>query len=90
MAPETPDVERLRAGVFVERVSVEPWNFGTGSEIERVTQTGAFRTSDVEQMRMDVFEHLGIAQASNTWGRPSRGARSSSTPEVRLELAVLK
>jgi hypothetical protein len=28
---------------------------------KRVIPTGAFRTSDIEQMRMGIIEHLGIA-----------------------------
>ena len=63
-APETPeDVPRFRSVVFVERGSVQPWTFGSGPEAKRVTPTGVFRTSDIEQMRMGVLEHLGIALA---------------------------
>ena len=63
-APEAPgDINRLRAVVFLERGSVQPWSFGSGEETKRVTPTGVFRTSDIEQMRMGVLEHLGIAQA---------------------------
>ena len=63
-APETPDdLNRFRAVVLVERGSVQPWSFGSGQEAKRVTPTGVFRTSDIEQMRMGVLEHLGIAQA---------------------------
>src|SRR5580698_7676201 len=47
-APESPeDLHRFCAVVFVERDSVQPWSF---------------RTGDIEQMRMGVLEHLGIAQ----------------------------
>ena len=63
-APETPeDIKHFRSVVFVERGTVQPWKFGSGSDAKRVTPTGVFRTSDIEQMRMGVLEHLGIAQA---------------------------
>src|ERR1700686_3563555 len=63
-APESPDdLNRFRGVVFVERGSVQPWSFGSGQDAKRVIPTGVFRTSDIEQMRMGVLEHLGIAQA---------------------------
>ena len=63
-APESPeDLQRFQAVVFVLRGSVQPWSFGTGPEAKRVIPKGVFRTSDLEQMRMGVLEHLGIAQA---------------------------
>ena len=63
-APESPeDISRLRSVVFVERGSAQPWTFGSGENAKRVVPTGVFRTSDIEQMRMGVLEHLGIAQA---------------------------
>jgi DNA-binding transcriptional LysR family regulator len=63
-APQSPeDLHRFRSVVFVERGSVQPWIFGSGQEAKRVIPTGVFRTSDIEQMRMGVLEHLGIAQA---------------------------
>jgi len=63
-APESPDdLSRFRSVVFVERGSVQPWRFGAGRDAKRVIPTGVFRTSDLEQMRMGVLEHLGIAQA---------------------------
>ena len=59
-SPESPDdLTRQRAVVLVERGSVQPWTFAS----KRVIPTGVFRTSDIEQMRMGVLEHLGIAQA---------------------------
>jgi len=62
--PESPeDLKRFRSVVFVARDSVQPWSFGAGQEMKRVIPTGVFRTSDMEQMRMGVLEHLGIAQA---------------------------
>jgi DNA-binding transcriptional LysR family regulator len=63
-APESPeDLRRFRSVVFVERGSVQPWSFGAGPDSKRIVPKGVFRTSDVEQMRMGVLEHLGIAQA---------------------------
>ena len=63
-APESPgDLSRFRSIVFVERGAVQPWTFGSGRDAKRVIPTGVFRTSDIEQMRMGVLEHLGIAQA---------------------------
>src|SRR5882724_99508 len=63
-APESPDdLNRFQSVVFVERGSVKPWTFGSGQDAKRVVPTGVFRTSDIEQMRMGVLEHLGIAQA---------------------------
>jgi DNA-binding transcriptional LysR family regulator len=63
-APGSPDeLSRFRSVVFMERGAVQPWKFGSGEEIKRVIPTGVFRTSDIEQMRMGVLEHLGIAQA---------------------------
>jgi LysR family transcriptional regulator for bpeEF and oprC len=63
-APESPDdLNRFRSVVFVERGSVQPWRFGSGRDAKRVIPTGVFRTSDIEQVRMGVLEHLGIAQA---------------------------
>jgi DNA-binding transcriptional LysR family regulator len=62
--PESPeDVSRFRSVVFVERGSAQPWKFGSGQDVKPVIPTGVFRTSDIEQMRMGVLEHLGIAQA---------------------------
>src|SRR6202050_2525304 len=64
-APESPeDLNRFRSVVFVERGSAQPWSFGSGQAVKRVIPIGVFRTSDIEQMRMGVLEHLGIAQAS--------------------------
>jgi len=63
-SPESPDdLHRFRSVVFVERGSIQPWSFGSGRDVKRVIPTGVFRTSDVEQMRVGVLEHLGIAQA---------------------------
>jgi DNA-binding transcriptional LysR family regulator len=63
-APQSPEeLTRFRSVVFVERGSVQPWSFGSGRDAKRVIPTGVFRTSDIEQMRMGVIEHLGIAQA---------------------------
>ena len=63
-APAAPeDLNRFRSVVFVERGSVQPWSFGSGQEAKHVIPTGVFRTSDIEQMRMGVLEHLRITQA---------------------------
>jgi DNA-binding transcriptional LysR family regulator len=63
-APAAPeDLNRFRSVVFVERGSVQTWSFGSGQDAKHVIPTGVFRTSDIEQMRMGVLEHLGIAQA---------------------------
>jgi DNA-binding transcriptional LysR family regulator len=63
-APESPEeLQHFRSVVFIERGSVQPWGFGSGQNAKRVIPTGVFRTSDIEQMRMGVLEHLGIAQA---------------------------
>jgi DNA-binding transcriptional LysR family regulator len=62
--PESPEeLSRFRSVVFVEQGSVQPWSFGSGPDAKRVIPTGVFRTSDVDQMRIGVLEHLGIAQA---------------------------
>src|ERR1700692_3238079 len=61
--PESPeDLRRFPAVVFVERGSAQPWSIGSGQDAKRIVPTGVFRTSDIEQMRMGVLEHLGIAQ----------------------------
>jgi DNA-binding transcriptional LysR family regulator len=63
-APEAPeDLNRFRSVVSVEQGSVQPWSFGSEQNAKRVIPTGVFRTSDIEQVRMGVLEHLGIAQA---------------------------
>ena len=63
-APESPeDLARFQSVVFVERGAAQPWTFGSGPEAKRIVPKGVFRTSDIEQMRMGVLEHLGIAQA---------------------------
>jgi DNA-binding transcriptional LysR family regulator len=63
-APESlEDLNRFQSVVFVERGSVQPWSFGSGQDAKRIIPTGVFRTSNIEQMRMGVLEHLGIAQA---------------------------
>jgi DNA-binding transcriptional LysR family regulator len=63
-APESPnDLHRFRAVVLVERGSVRPWSFGSGQDAQRVIPTGVLRAGDMEQMRMGVLEHLGMAQA---------------------------
>ncbi len=63
-APESPDdLNRFQSVLLIERGSVQPWTFGSGRDVKSVIPKGVFRTSDIEQMRMGVLEHLGIAQA---------------------------
>jgi LysR family transcriptional regulator for bpeEF and oprC len=63
-SPESlEDLNRFRSVLYIERGSVQPWSFGSGPDAKHVIPTGVFRTSDIEQMRMGVLEHLGIAQA---------------------------
>jgi len=63
-APESPeDLTRLRSIALVEHGAVKPWTFGDGPNAKHILPQGVFRTSDLEQMRMGVLEHLGIAQA---------------------------
>src|ERR1700746_349724 len=63
-APGSPDdLNHFRSVVFIEHGAVQPWSFASGHDVKRVIPTGVFRTSDIEQMRMGVLEHLGIAQA---------------------------
>jgi LysR family transcriptional regulator for bpeEF and oprC len=62
--PGSPeDLHHFRSVVFVERGSVQPWSFGSRQDAKRIIPTGVFRTSDLEQLRMGVLEHMGIAQA---------------------------
>jgi LysR family transcriptional regulator for bpeEF and oprC len=78
--PESPhDLSRFRSVVFVEQGSVQPWSFGTGRDAKRVIPTGVFRTSDIEQLRMGVLEHLGIAQGQ-------RGCSPQNSEKVLLYL----
>src|ERR1700761_8070524 len=42
----------------IGRGQTAPWKFGSGQDAKRVIPTGVFRTSDIEQMRMGVLEHL--------------------------------
>ena len=57
------DLGRFQSVILIERGSVQPWTFGSGRDAKSVIPKGVFRTSDIEQMRMGVLEHLGIAQA---------------------------
>src|SRR5882762_1014923 len=42
-APESPDdLHRFQAVVFVERGAVQPWSFGSGQAVKRVTPQGSF------------------------------------------------
>ncbi len=63
-APESPEeIDGFRSVVLIERGAVQPWKFGSGQDTKRIFPQGVFRTSDLEQLRMGVLEHLGIAQA---------------------------
>jgi DNA-binding transcriptional LysR family regulator len=63
-APESPDdLKRFRSVVFVQRGSVQAWSFGSGLDAKRIVPARVFLNRDIEQMRMGVLEHLGIAQA---------------------------
>jgi LysR family transcriptional regulator for bpeEF and oprC len=58
--PQTIDELRpLPALPFIENGGIQPWRFGSA----QLTPSGVFRTADLEQLRMGVLEHLGIAQA---------------------------
>jgi hypothetical protein len=81
----------LSTVVFVERGSVQPWSFGIGPDARRMIPTGVFRTSDIEQMRMGVLEHLGIAQAPAWLCRGTqRRYRSTSFSFVRALCRALR
>jgi LysR family transcriptional regulator for bpeEF and oprC len=59
-------IEELRglpAIPYIEGGAVRPWEFGANGEMKRFTPSGVFRTGDLEQLRMGVLEHLGVAQA---------------------------
>jgi LysR family transcriptional regulator for bpeEF and oprC len=63
-APDTPeDLKRLQSVLYTEGGAIQPFVFGAGKDAKRILPTGLFRTSDIEQLRMGVLEHLGIAQA---------------------------
>jgi hypothetical protein len=70
-APESPEeLKRFRSVVFVERGSVQPWSFGSGQDAKRVIPTGGLRTSDIEQMRMGVLEHILSKRGAEPLRRP--------------------
>jgi DNA-binding transcriptional LysR family regulator len=54
------ELRSLPAIPFVHDGAVQPWEF---SAAQRITPSGPFRTGDLEQLRVGVLEHLGIAQA---------------------------
>jgi LysR family transcriptional regulator for bpeEF and oprC len=54
------ELSSLPAIPFVQNGAVQVWEF---SAAQRITPSGAFRTGDLEQLRVGVLEHLGIAQA---------------------------
>ncbi|MDE1178767.1 MAG: LysR family transcriptional regulator [Edaphobacter sp.] len=62
--PQTvADLRPLPAIPWIEGGTVHPWEFGAGEQVQRLMPSGAFRTTDLEQLRMGVLEHLGVAQA---------------------------
>jgi LysR family transcriptional regulator for bpeEF and oprC len=54
------ELSSLPAIPFVQNGAVQVWEF---SAAQRITPSGAFRAGDLEQLRVGVLEHLGIAQA---------------------------
>ncbi|WP_161557166.1 LysR family transcriptional regulator [Acidisarcina polymorpha] len=48
---------------YMQNGAVLPWSFGDTANIIQIVPRGALRTGDLEQLRMGVLEHLGIAQA---------------------------
>lgn len=59
--PQTVDELRpLPAIPWMQKGAVQPWEFAPG---QRILPKGVFRTGDLEQLRIGVLEHLGIAQA---------------------------
>jgi LysR family transcriptional regulator for bpeEF and oprC len=54
------ELRSLPAIPLVQDGAVEPWEFRAA---KRVTPSGAFRAGDLEQLRVGVLEHLGVAQA---------------------------
>jgi len=78
----------FRSVVFVERGAVQPWIFGTGQDAKHVIPTGVFRTSDIEQMRMGVLEHLGIAQAPAWLSQQNSEKGQSSVSDCLLMRTV--
>jgi DNA-binding transcriptional LysR family regulator len=54
------ELRSLPAIPFVQNGAVQAWEF---SAAQRITPSGAFRAGDLEQLRVGVLEHLGIAQA---------------------------
>ena len=58
-------IEELRSLPAIPRVengAIQPWEFGTGAQAQRLLPSGVFRSNDLEQLRVGVLEHLGIAQ----------------------------
>jgi LysR family transcriptional regulator for bpeEF and oprC len=59
--PQTiEELRSLPAIPFVQNGAVQTWEFNAK---QRITPSGAFRAGDLEQLRVGVLEHLGIAQA---------------------------
>ena len=59
--PQSVDeLKSLPAIPLVQNGAAQAWEFNSG---QRITPSGAFRAGDLEQLRVGVLEHLGIAQA---------------------------
>jgi len=54
------ELRSLPAIPLVQNGAVQAWEF---SDAQRITPSGVFRAGDLEQMRVGVLEHLGVAQA---------------------------
>jgi LysR family transcriptional regulator for bpeEF and oprC len=60
MPQSIEDLRSLPGIPFIQNGAVQAWEFRAA---KRTTPAGAFRTGDLEQLRVGVLEHLGIAQA---------------------------
>ena len=62
--PRTIDELRpLPAIPYIEAGVVRSWDFAVDGQTISITPAGAFRTTELEQLRIGVLEHLGVAQA---------------------------
>jgi LysR family transcriptional regulator for bpeEF and oprC len=60
MPQSIDDLRSLPAIPLVQDGTVQTWEFSTA---QRIAPSGVFRAGDLEQLRVGVLEHLGIAQA---------------------------
>lgn len=59
-------IDELRSVPAIPRIEngrVLPWEFNAGQQTQRFLPAGSFHCGDLEQLRMGVLEHLGVAQA---------------------------